>query len=211
MLNIFLELKLKMSRGRELNHHLLKVWRHPHMACYVMFWSLFFRSQALPKVRNTCPISLDSAVVVSARLCIIYAQWREIFPLEANMMMDLTGHANDCCGEKLLMLTRCHISDGGEELFSLTELWEPNRVKVHSFKKGTEQWVWVMENLSLTKFVHFSRAILSLMPKIYEFFCWHFQLFSTSCFGYRGQKNFIPDLDELRSLDAKFKLWPWDM
>ena len=40
--------------------------------------------------------------------------------------------------------------------------------------------------------------------KIYEFFCWHFQLFSTSCFGYRGQKNFIPDLDELRSLDAKF-------
>ena len=166
MLNIFLELKLKMSRGRELNHHLLKVWRHPHMACYVMFWSLFFRSQALPKVRNTCPISLDSAVVVSARLCIIYAQWREIFPLEANMMMDLTGHANDCCGEKLLMLTRCHISDGGEELFSLTELWEPNRVKVHSFKKGTEQWVWVVENLSLAKFVHFSRAILSLIPDI---------------------------------------------
>ena len=45
------------------------------------------------------------------------------FPLEANMMMDLTGHANDCCvvlvcsrapGEKLLMLTRCHISAGME-------------------------------------------------------------------------------------------------
>ena len=88
------------------------------------------------------------------------------FPLEANMMMDLTGHANDCCGEKLLMLTRCHISDGGEELFSLTELWEPNRVKVHSFKKGTEQWVWVMENLSLAKFVHFSRAILNLIPNV---------------------------------------------
>ena len=40
------------------------------------------------------------------------------------MMMDLTGHANDCCvvvlvcsrapGEKLLMLTRCHISAGME-------------------------------------------------------------------------------------------------
>ena len=37
----------------------------------------------------------------------------------------------------------------------------------------------------------------------YEFLCWHF---STSCLAYRGQKSFIPFLDDLGSLelDAKF-------
>ena len=66
-----------------------------------------------------------------------------------------------------------------------------------------------MKNIMVAKSCSYFKDLN--LSKIYEFFCWHFQLFSTSCFGYRGQKIFIPDLDELRSLDAKFKLWPWDM
>ena len=57
----------------------------------------------------------------------------------------------------------------------------------------TKDWSVTSGNLLWNKLLKFTNYCVDI-----------FQLFSTSCLLYRGQNFFIPFLDELGSLDAKF-------